>query len=223
MISSQRIWLLKCLNGMNYQNALSKACLKETRDCSATHAAPPLHKFPRFRERKANKAVKMEWTQTICAKMTGLLTADVSPVSRRFRSQNLVQPSSNCSDAINLHALGGLAVKEVHVAQAASAQLRPSLGWGTLHLSRSTEGPGWCRRVRRRCTSRRQLCSTPQCGQSGPPAARWRWLLTTPPDLWLETEFWSQVWRFPMVDSRSAGRNVRSNYFQDREKSRDKL
>ena len=40
-------------------------CLKETRDCSPTHAPPPLHKtmLARFRKRIANKVVKIEGTR----------------------------------------------------------------------------------------------------------------------------------------------------------------
>ena len=117
--------------------------LKQTRDCSVAHAAPPLHKtmFARFRKRSASKVVKMKWTQKIWAKMAGLMTADdswclmfiLSP--ENLNPKVLGTPSRNCSDASPTSMLsGGLAVKEMQVVQVASAQLRPSLGWGTLHL-----------------------------------------------------------------------------------------
>ena len=59
----------------------------------------------------------------------------MSPVFRKFKSQSLAKPSRNCSDASPTSVLsGGLAVKETQVVAVTSAQLRPSLGRGTLHL-----------------------------------------------------------------------------------------
>ena len=89
--------------------------LKQTRDCSVAHAAPPLHKtmFTRFRKRSASKVVKMKWTQKIWAKMAGLMTADdswclmfiLSP--ENLNPKVLGTPSRNCSDASPTSMLSG--------------------------------------------------------------------------------------------------------------------
>ena len=67
---------------------------------------------------------------------------DVSPVSRKFNSQSLAKPNGNCPNASPTSMLsGGLAVKEMQAVESASAQLRPSLGWGTLHFCPAAAPP----------------------------------------------------------------------------------
>ena len=84
-----------------------------------------------------------------------------------------------------------LAINEMQVVQEASAQLRPSLGWGGSPPPQH-RGPG-CRSNRRRGTSHWPLRSTPRCGASRPDGAVPLKVTSDQCDaccrqLWLETE-----------------------------------
>ena len=109
---------------------------------------------------------------------------DVSPVSQKIKSQSLAKPSRKCSDASPTSVLSA-----AWRSKKCRSFKKPQHSFGRLWVEGLStfappqrRGPGRRYPHRRRCTSHRQLRSTPPCVYSGPSApSRWRWLLTTSP------------------------------------------